>query len=728
MKYCPYCGAGLNEEMDFCPKCGQRFVDASSGAEQKAENNGMPSSISVKQRDGKAKTKNSLPRYGAIIIIAALLIVAVLFFWFFGGFGIPRPVLASRGSVVRVISEYHFSDDIGIGSGFIIASDNYNSYVVTNAHVVEDHPKQITILNNGVEARAEIKKLEENKDLCILATSRLPGKPLPISDSEIKQGTKIYAAGFPAAADYLSDQFESGIDSVTITNGIVSALRTATMTENGGSVKLIQVNAALNPGNSGGPLLDSFGRVVGINTLRIENSQGIFAAIAVSELQSLLNSVNIGTVSVSGFRQYLPERIPLWLVIAIILVVLIVFFICRGIIRGEANLKFQAPRTPEELKSYKKMRAKKRKRNLKIVAYSLLAIVLFCVITVVIAVLPYSYSDKGEFHKAAKFIISPTIRAEFDPDLVNYIRAGELLEDYKYDKAADAFLKVPFSYRQTEDLYHESCYLYAKQLAQMRKWEDAISIMKNLTYEDYKDSKNLVNEYTLSYAKYKESNGDFEGAYSLALSLSKQGYSGAVDYLPVLKDRIYDEIEALYNAGSYREAMDLCNLIGNYKDAKQYIEKCKKYLDEYIIDVNLVDPISVSYVIQHYEGLMNKHFILDALVSSSGAINLSAIANGTDKFTGMIYCADTSTPTADLSGSTSFDMLRVQSDELVRVSFFEVDDSTLANLKRGDHVHITCNGISYDKTDYYVLRYESIEIVDSPKSASLSEIAANFGV
>ncbi len=723
MKYCPYCGAGLDAEMSFCPKCGQRFVDANSGAVQKrtahsddiykVEINSdkvKVQSAGSKAVNGERTIRRSKSWFGWIFGVGAVLLAVFLFFWL-GGIGIPRPILNSRGAVVRIVVEF-VNGEYALGSGFIISSDQNNSYIVTNAHVVDGNRKTIYVEQGDKETKAAVKRSFENRDLCILVTNRLSGRPLSLSNSDVKQGTEIFAAGFPAAADLFSDQFDSSIESITITNGIVSALRSATLSEYGDPVKLIQINAAINPGNSGGPLLDRFGRVVGVNTFGVDEAQGINAAIAVSELKSVLQKENIVTTNQSLLSSMVPENIPVWVyaVLAAVIVVIILIFIL--IINGVSKRKYISSLSETELKEYKKERARRRKKNRKVALIIIGVTIILLALAFGIYYSPYYLISKGKFSKAERCVIVPELRVEYDPYLSRYIEAGITFEKGDYEKASSEFLKLPFSYQKTEEYYKESRYRRAKQLAAANDWFNAISWMKSLAWENYKDSAYLTNEYTMQSAKNLEQNGNDVLAYRMVLELFNQGYKPAANYLQQISEKLYNKMVAAFDSGSYREAKEICDLLEDYKDSAEYLAKCKEKIEEYRVNVNLDEPISVSYVIQHYEGLKDKHFILDALVSSNSALNFGAMVQAQDTFTGLIYCADTTVSIDSLSGSTENDMQKVLDGQLVRVSFYASNNSILGDLKRGDHVHISCKGITYSDTDYYALQFESIEVVN----------------
>lgn len=202
---------------------------------------------------------------------------------------VPEKVIRATESVVRILSKY--SDGYATGTGFVIKSDKNETLIITNHHVVEDNPYSISVwVNDGELINAEILAATSQKDICILRlTQQISLKTVSLSQASAKQGDAVYAVGFPAAADILSDTEAHTSQDATITDGIVSARREVTTTQYGTPVEILQVSAAINSGNSGGPLFDLNGKVVGVNTYGIADAQGIFGAIDISEIHSFLD-------------------------------------------------------------------------------------------------------------------------------------------------------------------------------------------------------------------------------------------------------------------------------------------------------------------------------------------------------------------------------------------------------------------------------------------------------
>ena len=213
---------------------------------------------------------------------------------------VPKSVINATESVVRVLAEY--SGGYATGSGFVIKSDKNETLIVTNYHVVEGNPYSISIwLGDEESVSATILAYTSQKDMCILKLAYPVGlKPLAFAENGAQQGEAVYAVGFPGAADYLSDKEAHTSADATITDGIVSAVREATVSRYGTPTKILQINAAINSGNSGGPLFNANGEVVGINTYGINDSQGIFGAIDVSELKTFLADYSIPIPTAHG--------------------------------------------------------------------------------------------------------------------------------------------------------------------------------------------------------------------------------------------------------------------------------------------------------------------------------------------------------------------------------------------------------------------------------------------
>ena len=143
----------------------------------------------------------------------------------------------------------------GLGSGFLIDRDGH---VLTNAHVVEDSKTTTVTFSDGTERTARILGVDTSTDLAVLKIPRVPEGIQPVrlgSSGALVVGQDVVAIGNPYGLER------------TATTGIVSALERTIEAPNGFAIQnAIQTDAAINQGNSGGPLFDRAGRVIGMNT------------------------------------------------------------------------------------------------------------------------------------------------------------------------------------------------------------------------------------------------------------------------------------------------------------------------------------------------------------------------------------------------------------------------------------------------------------------------------
>lgn len=163
----------------------------------------------------------------------------------------------------------------GSGSGVLFAPDGF---LLTNHHVVQGHDKVRVRLADGSEMAGRVVGNDPWTDLAVVQAEGSSFAFASLGDSaKIKVGQLAVAIGSPLG-------FES-----TVTAGVISALGRTLRSVSGHLVdNVIQTDAALNPGNSGGPLVDSHGNVVGINTAVIQPAQGICFAVPVNTAKTIL--------------------------------------------------------------------------------------------------------------------------------------------------------------------------------------------------------------------------------------------------------------------------------------------------------------------------------------------------------------------------------------------------------------------------------------------------------
>jgi S1-C subfamily serine protease len=153
------------------------------------------------------------------------------------------------------------------GSGFIISTDGF---VVTNNHVIEMAQDIKVSLADGRTVSAELKGADPSTDIAVLKIDVTGLRALSFADSEALQPGQIaIAIGNPLGLQH------------TVTAGVVSALGRTLRANNGRLIDdIIQTDASLNPGNSGGPLVNSLGQVIGVNTATISSAQGLCFAVS----------------------------------------------------------------------------------------------------------------------------------------------------------------------------------------------------------------------------------------------------------------------------------------------------------------------------------------------------------------------------------------------------------------------------------------------------------------
>lgn len=159
------------------------------------------------------------------------------------------------------------------GSGFAIGKNT----IVTNAHVIENRNSIMVKTYSGEEYCASVFLYNEPLDIAILSVEGTEFNPLEMGDSDaVKVGEDIYAIGAPRSLDY------------TLTKGVISNKSRAI-----GFNKYIQIDAAINSGNSGGPLLNSKGQVIGVNSMKISNAEGIGLAIPISTVTNFIEGNDV---------------------------------------------------------------------------------------------------------------------------------------------------------------------------------------------------------------------------------------------------------------------------------------------------------------------------------------------------------------------------------------------------------------------------------------------------
>ena len=196
----------------------------------------------------------------------------------------PAAVVVSTKSVTQ--GYFMQTQEVeGIGSGFII---NQEGYILTNYHVVKGAQEISVTLSNDVTTTAQIVNYDENQDVAMIKITdenvEIPAT-VELGDSDsLQPGEEVIAIGTPLSTELSS----------TVTKGIISATSRSVAVESGVTMNLIQTDAAINAGNSGGPLVNTKGEVVGINSSKIsgEAVEGIGFSIPINDIKDKIESLS----------------------------------------------------------------------------------------------------------------------------------------------------------------------------------------------------------------------------------------------------------------------------------------------------------------------------------------------------------------------------------------------------------------------------------------------------
>ncbi len=180
------------------------------------------------------------------------------------------------------------SDSYSWGSGIVVSSDGY---ILTNTHVIDEGERATVQLYDGTTCAAKLVAADSQSDVAILKIEKTGLTPAVFASSKnTRTGDAVCAIGNPLSPDY----------SLTMTSGIISAT-SREISYNGAVMKLLQTDTSINEGNSGGPLFNDRGQVIGITNMKIvssfSNIEGIGFAIPSDTLQSIVAALmNDGAV------------------------------------------------------------------------------------------------------------------------------------------------------------------------------------------------------------------------------------------------------------------------------------------------------------------------------------------------------------------------------------------------------------------------------------------------
>ena len=180
---------------------------------------------------------------------------------------------------------------ISSGSGFVYKIEEGNGYILTNYHVIENGNKFTVTFTDGTEVDAELVNGDEYYDVAILKVDEDKIKKVATlgDSSALELGDTVFTVGAPLGKDYMG----------TITKGIVSGVNrmvSVDLTSGSYLMEVIQTDASINTGNSGGPICNIKGEVVGITSSKLVGSgvEGMGFAIPINSVNSIINNIEGG--------------------------------------------------------------------------------------------------------------------------------------------------------------------------------------------------------------------------------------------------------------------------------------------------------------------------------------------------------------------------------------------------------------------------------------------------
>lgn len=286
MKFCPYCGSGLNQDMRFCPKCGMPFEGgkdnpniSNKNLKKSSTSASFPIQTNAEKRSKKKRRSRTVP------LVVGLLLIAVILGAFIAGNVLRKPFTDNAKAIgkaahsVVMFSCYDTEGELlATGSGFA-AFDK--GVFITNYHVIEDAYHISAQMENGDSFDCPaVLAYDAEKDIAILKSDRDIGlKQLPLgSTNDLQKGAKVVAIGSPL-----------GLMN-TVSTGIYSGIVTES------EIEYLQFSASISSGSSGGALFNEGGEVIGVTSASYIEGQNLNLAIPIEQVIVLWNNRDPGAL------------------------------------------------------------------------------------------------------------------------------------------------------------------------------------------------------------------------------------------------------------------------------------------------------------------------------------------------------------------------------------------------------------------------------------------------
>lgn len=175
------------------------------------------------------------------------------------------------------------------GSGFVYKTDDNYGYILTNYHVIDGGKKYVVTFSDGTDTEASLVSGDEYYDIAVLKINKDKVKKVATlgDSSNLELGDTVFTVGAPLGKEYMG----------TITKGIVSGINRMVSVSNNYLMEVIQTDASINSGNSGGPICNIKGEVIGITSSKLVGSgvEGMGFAIPINTVNEIITNIESGT-------------------------------------------------------------------------------------------------------------------------------------------------------------------------------------------------------------------------------------------------------------------------------------------------------------------------------------------------------------------------------------------------------------------------------------------------